>query len=348
MAAERVQKILAQAGIASRRKAEELIVRGEVTINGKTAQLGDKADFSKDAIKVQGKLLRSTEPLVYVAFYKPPKVISMPTDPQGRPALGDYFKKIKTRLFPIGRLDFMSEGLLLLTNDGEMTEKLTKSADLARVYHVKVRGMPEPEVIERVARGAKIEGKLIKPHRVQLSEKLSSKSKLEVVFIGAGAVDLQTFLEMKGLHVDRIVRTAIGHITLRGLQPGTYRFLKKSQMEALVQQPELAMRALEQSIVPVRRETPRAPAERPGIVPRRDSSRAKTPSKIQPKIAPKAKRPSASTGYQSKSKGKVIVQAGTGSGRARHSRAAAAPDRGADRRNSKPRNRLLTKRGRFS
>src|SRR5947209_7120382 len=119
MASERVQKVLAQAGIASRRKAEELISQGLVTINGKLAKLGDKAEFGKDAIKVKGKLLNSqAEPLIYLAFNKPKGVISTLTDPEGRSTLTDFLGKIKARVFPVGRLDFNSDGLLILTNDG--------------------------------------------------------------------------------------------------------------------------------------------------------------------------------------------------------------------------------------
>src|SRR4051812_35258736 len=112
MANERVQKILAQAGIASRRKAEEMITDGLVTINGKLAKLGDKADLTADAIKVKGKLLRSNakEAHVYYAFYKPRGVISMMADPEGRPTLAEYLGKVHARVFPVGRLDFMSEG----------------------------------------------------------------------------------------------------------------------------------------------------------------------------------------------------------------------------------------------
>src|SRR5687767_13402863 len=117
MAIERVQKILSRAGIASRRKAEDLITEGEVTINGKVAKLGDKAELGKDAIKVKGKLLQGVEPTMYLAFHKPKNIVSTLHDPEGRPDNGDYLKQIKARVYPIGRLDFTSEGLILLTND---------------------------------------------------------------------------------------------------------------------------------------------------------------------------------------------------------------------------------------
>ncbi|NCA17897.1 MAG: rRNA pseudouridine synthase, partial [Betaproteobacteria bacterium] len=127
MAKERVQKILAKAGIASRRKAEELITMGEVTINGQVAKLGDQAEWGVDAVKVNGKLITATEQPVYLAFYKPKNVICAMEDPQGRPALAPYFVRVLARIYPIGRLDFTSEGLVLLTNDGAITEKIAKS-----------------------------------------------------------------------------------------------------------------------------------------------------------------------------------------------------------------------------
>lgn len=246
MATERVQKILAQAGIASRRKAEELIQEGAVTINGKVAQLGDKAEFGKDAIKVNGRLLTSTEEPVYLAFFKPKAVISALQDPEGRPSLGDYLTKIRTRIYPVGRLDFNSEGLLLLTNDGEFAQQLQTRDDVPRVYRVKVKGHPDKEMIERLARGAKIGDKYFKPHSVRLFDELQSKAQIEVVVLASGAFDIKTYFEMKGFLVDRITRVAIGHMTVHGLSPGQYRMLKKSQVEAILKQPELGMKRLEQ------------------------------------------------------------------------------------------------------
>ncbi|MBL7714654.1 MAG: rRNA pseudouridine synthase [Bdellovibrionales bacterium] len=243
MSAERVQKILAHAGIASRRKAEELISQGLVTINGQVAKLGDKAEFGKDAIKVNGKLITQTEELIYVAFNKPKNVISMMADPQGRPNLSDYLSKIRGRLFPIGRLDFSSEGLLLLTNDGSIAEKIQKSEKIPRVYHVKVAGHPNPDMLSRLESGVRVADRLVKPHSIHLHEDLSSKTRVEVVILGSGG-DVRALFEMRGFRVDRIVRTAIGHVTLHGLEAGAYRFLKKSQMEAIVETPEAAIRAL--------------------------------------------------------------------------------------------------------
>jgi 23S rRNA pseudouridine2605 synthase len=248
MASERIQKILAQAGITSRRKAEELIQAGSVTVNGKLAKLGDKAIWGKDAIKVQGKLLRQTKSPVYVAFHKPKGVICALADPTGRPTLTDYLSKMKTRLFPIGRLDFMSEGLLLLTNDGDFADKVQKRDDIPRVYWVKVKGHPQQEMIDNLAKGARLgedRKRLVKPHSLRVVQALQNKSIIEVVTLGSGVFDVKNLFIVKGFLVDKITRTAIGHITLKSLPVGEFRFLKSSQVLALLEQPELGMRKIE-------------------------------------------------------------------------------------------------------
>ncbi len=261
MASERVQKILAQAGISSRRKAEDLISSGEVTINGKLAKLGDKAEWGKDAIKVKGKLLLQSEPLIYLAFHKPKAVISMLSDSENRPTLAEYLTKIKSRIFPIGRLDFNSEGLILLTNDGAFAEKLQKSDQVLRTYAIKVKGHPDKEMITRLEKGAwigHVRKKLLKPHSVRLTEELPSKSLIEVCVLGGGAFDMKGLFEAKGYLVEKIVRKAIGHITLKGLPSGHFRYLKETQVLALLNQPELAMRKHEYEMqtarpIPVKR-----------------------------------------------------------------------------------------------
>jgi 23S rRNA pseudouridine2605 synthase len=243
MAQERVQKILAQAGIASRRKAEEMIQLGEVTINGKLAKLGDKADLATDSIKVRGKLLHTKEAPVYIALYKPKGAISAMSDPDGRPSLTEVLQgKVKQRVYPIGRLDFSSEGLILMTNDGAFAEKLQKMEGVPRVYHIKVRGRPDPSMIARLEKGARLGNRLIKPHSIRLAEELANKVRIEIVLTESGAVDVKTLFEQKGFLVESIRRTAIGQITLRGLKPAEFRYLKPSQVEALINNPELGLK----------------------------------------------------------------------------------------------------------
>jgi 23S rRNA pseudouridine2605 synthase len=293
MSSERVQKILAQAGIASRRKSEELIQEGLVTINGKVAQLGDKAEWGTDAIKVKGKLLLQPETLTYLVFNKPKGVICMLSDPDGRPTLTDFIKKVKTRVFPIGRLDFNSEGLVLLTNDGSFAEKIQRREDIPRVYLVKVKGHPDEEMISRLKKGARLGTgikRLFKPHEVRLSQHLANKTVIQTVILGSGAFDLKAYFELKGFLVEKITRTSFGHLTIHGLEPGHYRQLRGSQAVALLEQPELGMKVLEAQprlkprasmrIKPVKPEA--APA------PRGQTQEAAGPRrKITPKPAPR-------------------------------------------------------------
>jgi pseudouridine synthase len=233
MSIERVQKILAQAGIASRRKAEQLISDGQVTINGKVAKLGDKATLGKDAIKVSGKLLVASGSPVYLAFHKPKGVLTALSDPDGRTTITDFLKKVKQRVFPVGRLEFNAEGLILLTNDGSFSERLQKSSGILRTYEVKTKGHPEPEILDKLARGVRVQGKHIVPQKLRLTKELASKSLIEVVLPIDSSADLKKLFELKGLFVDRLVRTAIGHLTIKGIQPGAYKYLKKSQVDAL-------------------------------------------------------------------------------------------------------------------
>jgi 23S rRNA pseudouridine2605 synthase len=245
---ERVQKILARAGIASRRKAEELITEGSVTVNGKVAQLGDRAVFGKDSIKVNGKLIHKVEAPIYLSFYKPKNVISSLADPEGRPSVGDYLKRIEERVYPVGRLDFTSEGLLILTNDGNMAEQLQKREDIPRFYHVKVKGHPDREMVERLEKGAKLENRYVKPHAVRVLKELQNKAVVEVVILGGGPIDLKLFFESKGFLVERIARVGFGHLSLRGMSPGEFDRLQPSSIEALLNQPELGLKRLEGEI----------------------------------------------------------------------------------------------------
>jgi 23S rRNA pseudouridine2605 synthase len=242
MAKERVQKILARAGLASRRKAEEISMEGGVTINGKVAKLGDQAEWGVDSVKVRGKLLHSTEAPIYLAFYKPKGVISMFGDPDGRPSLSDYTSSVKTRLFPVGRLDFNSEGVIILTNDGALTEQLQKRDDVIRVYRVKVKGHLDTEMVKRLERGAKLGLKMVRPESVTVTEEYAKKAQVEIVLVGGGAVDLKAYFEMKGFLVERITRVAFGHIRIGGMKPGEFRQLEDTQAKALLEQPELGLR----------------------------------------------------------------------------------------------------------
>src|SRR3954465_14880068 len=156
---ERLQKILAHAGVASRRHAEEMITGGRVAVNGHiVTELGSKADPAEDVIKVDGKKLRGAQRHLYIVLNKPKNVMSTSSDPQERPTVVEYVKaKVKERVYPVGRLDFASEGLIILTNDGEFTKSMTKAGVVPKVYHVKVAGMPTERSLDGLRRGAFID-----------------------------------------------------------------------------------------------------------------------------------------------------------------------------------------------
>ena len=152
---DRLQKILAQAGVASRRKAEEMIEQGRVQVNGKiVTELGTKADAGRDHIRVDGKLLQGAERLRYFVLNKPKGFVTTVKDPEGRPTVMQFFEKMRERLYPVGRLDYMSEGLLLVTNDGELANQLTSaSSGVEKTYLVKMAGQPSEDELERCCAG---------------------------------------------------------------------------------------------------------------------------------------------------------------------------------------------------
>ena len=158
MPSERLQKIIAAAGVASRRSAEKLIASGAVSVNGTmVTELGTKADIEHDHIRVNGKLLHGAERQVYLLMNKPKGYVTTVSDPEGRPTVMDLLRGIRARVYPIGRLDYASEGLLLLTNDGELSNKLMKAAShVPKVYVVKVAGTPNEAGLEKLRRGLSI------------------------------------------------------------------------------------------------------------------------------------------------------------------------------------------------
>jgi 23S rRNA pseudouridine2605 synthase len=168
MELERLQKIIAHAGFASRREAEAMIRDGRVTVNGKVVtELGTKASAGRDHIKVDGKLITRAETHRYILLYKPREVTSTVNDPEGRKTVIDLVKGVRERIYPVGRLDYQSEGLLLLTNDGDLAFKVSHPKHgSVKTYHVKVRGVPDERIIGKLERGITIEGKRTVPwHR---------------------------------------------------------------------------------------------------------------------------------------------------------------------------------------
>jgi 23S rRNA pseudouridine2605 synthase len=246
---ERLQKLIAQAGLASRRTAEEWIRDGLVTVNGKTASLGDRAEIGKDAIKVKGKLLSAPSQKVYYLFYKPKHVIAMINeDEDGRATIKDFLPRIKERVFTVGRMDYAGEGAILLTNDGDLTQKILKSTTIVRRYQVKVDRHPTSDELARLARGGRLENTLIKPYHVRVVETYARNALIEISFEGMGATEIRKYFELKGFFPEKVARVAIGHLSAETLTPGTYKKLEPSSVMALLSQPELAKRKIEKLV----------------------------------------------------------------------------------------------------
>ncbi len=235
MALERIQKIISKAGISSRRKAEVLILDGAVTVNGKLiTELGSKADLEKDKIKVNGKLIFAETQPIYLAFYKPMGVLASMGDPEGRKDLTYYTNKIKERVFPVGRLDYNSEGLIILTNDGRIAEKIAKNKTLTRTYHLKIKEFPEFEDLKKLERtGIFTSEGVLRFKRIKVLEKLRSKTWLEVEISEGYQLDIREMFNRKGMMVDKIIRYSIGNINVRGLVAGTYKPIDKADITAI-------------------------------------------------------------------------------------------------------------------
>jgi 23S rRNA pseudouridine2605 synthase len=234
---ERLQKILARAGYGSRRSCEELITAGRVRVNGKAVGLGDKADPSKDRITLDGRPVLDAEKLVYVALYKPRGVISTVTDPELRPAVRNLVP-VPGRLYPVGRLDMDSEGLILLTNDGDLANKLTHPRyEHEKEYRVLVAKHPDREQLDLWRRGVVLEdGFRTEPAEVHVVSKQGKGAWLNVVLKEGHKRQIREMGIQTGLPVVRIVRVRIGELLLGGLRPKEWRFLTVQEVAALQRQ----------------------------------------------------------------------------------------------------------------
>ena len=244
MQLERLQKIIAHAGFASRREAETMIREGRVTVNGRVVtELGTKASPGRDHIKVDGKLITRAETHRYILLYKPKEVASTVNDPQGRKTVVDLVKGVRERIYPVGRLDFQSEGLLLLTNDGDLAFKISHPKHgSVKTYHVKVRGVPEERIIGKLERGITIDGKRTVPCEI-------SKMKTTGRSTGRGEDEGNSWFEVRlregrnqqirkmfkavGHPVSKLRRVAIGPISDPKLTPGDWRELTKHEVKML-------------------------------------------------------------------------------------------------------------------
>lgn len=234
MPEERLQKILSRAGVASRRHAEQLILEGRVTVNGQVvSQLGSKADPDRDHIKVDGRLIRRSERLVYLALHKPGSCVTTASDPQGRHTVLDLVRGVKDRVYPVGRLDYHSEGLLLLTNDGDFANGLMSKANrIAKTYLVKVNGMLSPDEEERFRRGVPLMGRATAPAMLKLVLR-AVKPWYEVRLIEGRNQQVRLMFKHFGKLVEKLKRVKIGPLDLGSLKPGAWRHLSLGEVEQL-------------------------------------------------------------------------------------------------------------------
>ena len=235
MAEERLQKILATAGIASRRKAEVLIVEGRVTVNGKTiVELGSKADPERDHIKVDGKLIHPPEHFEYIALFKPDSVVSTAHDPQGRQTVLDFLQGVKSRVYPVGRLDYHSEGLILLTNDGEFANLITSArSHVPKTYLVKSKGQLTEEEEEQFRTGIPIDGRRTAPAGLRLLRRADNPW-YEVRLIEGRNQQIRIMFKHLGHLVEKLRRVRIGSIDLGHLKPGEFRRLTPEEVRKLM------------------------------------------------------------------------------------------------------------------
>jgi 23S rRNA pseudouridine2605 synthase len=228
---KRLQKILAEMGIASRRKVEDLIFEQRVMVNGRIATIGMKADPDRDHIKLDGRLLTKQERRVYLMFNKPRQVVTSLDDPQGRPTVKDFLKGIKYRVFPVGRLDFDSEGMLLMTNDGDFAHAvLHPSKKVSKTYLVKVKGVLTDEEIAKLQKGIRLKERLTAPAMVKRTRKTEQNSWLEITIHEGRKRQIRRMLESIGHPVLKLKRIRINGIGLGGLETGAVRYLTSEEV----------------------------------------------------------------------------------------------------------------------
>jgi 23S rRNA pseudouridine2605 synthase len=234
---KRLQKILSEMGITSRRKAEELILEGEVTVNGKVATIGMKADPEKDYIRVGGKLItgfRKGIRKVYLMFNKPRGVVTTLFDPEGRTTIKDFLKGVKYRVFPVGRLDFDSEGLLLLTNDGDFAQAVMHpSKKISKTYLVKVKDIIEEKNIEKLQRGIRLEDGKTLPAKIRKVRELEKNSWIEITLFEGRKRQIRRMLEYIGHPVIVLRRISVNGLKLKDLKEGEIRHLTPDEIKLI-------------------------------------------------------------------------------------------------------------------
>ena len=234
MAEDRLQKILSQAGVASRRQAEKIMLEGRVTVNGAvTTELGSKADLERDHVKVDGRLLHPPKRLSYIVLNKPINTVTTVSDPQHRATVMELLHGVKERVYPVGRLDYHSEGLLLLTNDGEAANAIMSAAThLPKTYVVKITGTLSAEDEQRFREGVPLSGRRTKPAGLKLIHSARNPWYEVRLFEGRNS-QIRLMFKHFGLLVEKLRRVRIGPLELGPLKPGKFRYLTDQEVQKL-------------------------------------------------------------------------------------------------------------------
>lgn len=230
----RLQKFMADNGIASRRKSEELISLGKVKVNGRVAQIGDKVDPKKDKVTVSGKRITVDNELVYIMLHKPRGFITTMSDEMDRKCVAELISDVDKRVYPVGRLDRESEGLLILTNDGELANAITHpTKHVPKTYRVTIRPSINEEQLTALATGIVIDGRMTAPSDVHVLEKQEGRVVLEITIYEGRNRQIRKMCEALSLEVARLKRTQVGPIKLGMLQQGKYRYLTEDEVRKL-------------------------------------------------------------------------------------------------------------------
>lgn len=232
---ERLQKIISAAGVTSRRASEGLILAGRVTVNGTVVnELGSKADPARDTVAVDGKPLAIASRKLYILLYKPVGYLTTLDDPEGRPLVTDLLKEVGERVYPVGRLDYNTEGLLLLTSDGEWANQLMHPRhEVEKEYHVRVRGKVHKSQLDQLAAGVEIEGRKTAPARVSLIKEGEQNDWFSITIHEGRNRQVRRMCEAVSLSVVRLRRVRYGMLTLGALKPGEFRFLTEVEVAGL-------------------------------------------------------------------------------------------------------------------
>ena len=234
---ERLQRIIAHAGLASRRQAEQWILDGRITVNGRRVrELGTRADAARDSIRVDGRAVRPAASRAYLAFHKPAGVITTMRDTEGRPSVADYLRAggHPSGVVPAGRLDYGTSGLLLLTNDGDLAYRLTHPRyGVPKTYEVKLSGMPSETQLERLRRGVRLEDGVTAPADVRVLRRLKQKAWIEVELHEGRYREIRRMLEAVGHTVERLARSRFGPVALGQLGRGEMRPLTAAEVTRL-------------------------------------------------------------------------------------------------------------------